>query len=118
MNDDRWLETLREEYRPEPLSPSRAVDFRRTLEERIHDRRDARRLAPAALAAAVVSALALWLSWPVAAPLPADTSATNAELESFVNPDRFANEVAERPDYLPADYQGLALLLDEDSADR
>lgn len=119
MSDDRrWLEALREEFRPEPMSPARAAGFRRALDERIERRSGPRRFALPALAGAAVTAAALWLAWPVTTATQADAVVTSAEIDAFVDPDAFANDVAERGDYLPADYQGLALLLDEDTADR
>jgi hypothetical protein len=118
MNDDRWLERVRDEFRPEPMSPERAVAFRRALDERIERSAGARRLALPAFAAAAAAAAALWLAWPVTSPTQQDTSVASAALDSFVDPDQSASELAERPDYLPADYQGLALLLEDDTADR
>jgi len=118
MSEDRWLETLRDEFQPEPMSPQRAAGFRRALDERIERRAGARRFALPALASAAVAALALWVAWPVTAPIEVDASATSAELDEYVDPDAFASELAGRGDYLPADYKGLALLLDDDTADR
>src|SRR5258708_6100193 len=116
MNEDRWLEALRDEVRPEPMSPQRAAAFRRALAERIERRASARRFALPGLASAAVAALALWVAWPASAPIEVDASATSAELDEYVDPDAFASELAGRGDYLPADYQGLALLLDHDTA--
>lgn len=118
MNDDRWLEALRDAFRPEPMSPERAAAFRRALDERIERSAGARRFALPAFAAAVAAAAALWLAWPVTPPTDANTAATSAGLDSFVDPDESASELVERRDYLPADYQGLALLLEDDTADR
>lgn len=119
MSDDRrWLEALRDGFRPEPMSPARAAAFRRALDERIERRSAARRFALPALAGAAITALALWLAWPVTTAIEPDTAVTSAELEAYVDPDAFASELAERGEYLPADYQGLALLLDDDAADR
>jgi hypothetical protein len=119
MSDDRhWLEALRDGFRPEPMSPSRAAAFRRALDARLERRARARRFALPALAGAALAALALWLAWPVTRATELDAGVTSAEIDSFVDPDTFASELAERGDYLPADYQGLALLLEDDTADR
>jgi hypothetical protein len=119
MSDDhRWLETLRDEFRPEPTSPQRAAAFRRALDERMERRAGTRRFALPALAGAAVAVVTLWLAWPATVPTKMDAVATSAEIDEFVDPDGFASEVADRGDYLPADYQGLALLLEDDTADR
>jgi hypothetical protein len=119
MSDDRrWLEALRDEFRPEPMSPQRAAALRRALDERIERRARARAFALPALASATIAAITLWVAWPLTTPTAVHAAATSAEIDEFVDPDRFASEVAERGDYLPADYQGLALLLDDDAADR
>jgi hypothetical protein len=120
--DERWIEAMRNEFRPDPLSPERAAELRRDLARRVADDRPARRFALPALASAALAAGALWLLLPERARLTSATgdesTATSAEIESFVDPDSVASDYAERPDYLPADYEGLALLLDEDGADR
>jgi hypothetical protein len=121
MNDERWIEAVREELRPEPMSPAHAAAFRRALGERI-ERPRAPRFALPALASAAVASLALWLAWPAATPVTPVTQSNirvaSAEIDAYVDPDAIANEVADRAEYLPADYQGLALLLEDDAADR
>jgi len=119
MSDDRRLiESLRAEFRPDPMSPARAAAFRRALEERIERRARSRRFALPALASAAVAAAALWLALPAATPIERAATASSAEADAFVDPDALASELAQRPDYLPVDYQELALLLEDDAADR
>jgi hypothetical protein len=119
MSDDRRLiESLRAEFRPDPMSPERAAAFRRRLEERIEPRARARRFALPAFAAAAVAAAALWLALPATTPTEPAALATSAEADAFVDPDALASELAQRSDYLPVDYQELALLLEDDAADR
>jgi len=119
MSDDRFLETLREEFTPEPTSPARAAELRRELMSRI-DRPARTRFAWPALASAAAAAAVLYLAWPNATPTvtPDDNTVAVAESDSLVDPDAYASELADSDDYLPADYQGLALLLDDDTADR
>lgn len=118
MSDDRgWIESLRAGFRPEPMSPERAAAFRRALERRIQRRARARRFALPALAAASAAA-ALWLAIREPAPEPPASIAGSAEAWAFLDPDALASELAQRSDYLPADYQQLALLLEDDAIDR
>ena len=128
MNDDRDLtradralvDVIRSELAPEPLSPARAAQLRRELAERIEraPRPNRFRVAVPALALGAL-ATALWLALPAPAPTVAtDTSDSAAELEAYVDPDAFASELGENADYLPADYQVLALALDDAPADR
>jgi hypothetical protein len=119
MNDDRrWIDTLREEFQPEALSEMRAAELRRGLREGLARPARARRLALPALAVAAAAAV-LYLATPHATPTTAgDASATVADSDLWVDPDAYASELADDPGYLPADYQGLALLLDDDAADR
>jgi hypothetical protein len=116
MNDDRWIETVRDELRPEPLTPARAAALRRELDERIAER-PTRRFALPALAAAAAAALVLWLGWPVTPPVTS-ASAEVADVDSYSDPETFATDLADRGEYLPADYQALALLLEDDAAER
>jgi hypothetical protein len=120
MNDDRrWLETLREEFQPEPLSEARAAELRRGLREGLGRPARAPRLVLPAFAAAAAAAAALYLAWPQDTPTTAgDGGVTVAESDLLVDPDAYASELADDAGYLPADYQGLALLLDDDAADR
>ena len=120
-DDDRWIETLRTEFRPEPMSPARAAAFRRALDERIAER-PVRRLALPAFATAAVAALALWFAWPVTSPTTGATGAegvvASADIDAYADPETFASDLADQAEYLPADYQSLALLLADDAADR
>lgn len=119
MSDDRRLiESLRAAFRPDPMTPERAAAFRKALEARIERRARSRRLALPALATAAVAAGALWLALPATNPAGPAASATPAEADAFVDPDALASELAQRSDYLPVDYQELALLLEDDAADR
>jgi hypothetical protein len=118
MNDDRWIDTLREEFTPAPTSPERAAELRRSLRERVAQERPRPRFALPALATAAGAALLLWAAWPSAPVTPSAGSATSAEVDAFVDPDEYASELTDRAEYLPADYQGLALLLEDDTADR
>jgi hypothetical protein len=121
MNDDeRWIETLREEFQPEPTSEARAAELGRELREGLSRTppRASRFVLPA-LAAAAAAAAALYLATPhVTRTTADDAGATVAESDLLVDPDAYASELTDDGDYLPADYQGLALLLDEDGADR
>ena len=130
MSDDRDLEradralidAIRAEFRPEPTAPARAAELRRALAE--HIERGPRplrlRLAVPALATAALAA-ALWLALPATTPSAPGGGAvevSSAESDSLVDPDAFASELAERDGYLPADYQELALLIDDSATDR
>ena len=128
MSDERDLgradcalvETIRTELQPEPLSAARTAELRRELAERIERRPRVNRfrVAVPALAAGAL-AFALWLALPAPTPTEApDTSDGGAELEAYVDPDAFASELGENADYLPADYQMLALAIDDAPADR
>lgn len=128
MNDERDLSqgdraliaAIRSELQPEPLSAARAAELRRDLAERIErgGRVNRFRVALPALAAGAF-AVALWLALPARTPTPAvDTADGAAELDALVDPDALASELAESEDYLPADYQVLALALDDSEADR
>ena len=117
MNDDRWLETVRDEFRPEPMTPARAAAFRRGLDERLNTKRPARRFAVPALTAAAAAALVLWLGWPVTPPATSTSAeVTAADVDSYSDPETFAADLTDRGEYLPADYQALALLLEDDTA--
>ncbi|HXX48045.1 MAG TPA: hypothetical protein VEN47_07445 [Myxococcota bacterium] len=117
--DERWIETMRREFRPAPLAPERASRMRRELAERLASEPPRRGFAvPALSGAALAAAATLWLFAPARVATHEETAVTSAEIDAFVDPDGFARELAERPDYLPADYEGLALLLDDDAADR
>jgi len=124
MNDDRrWIETLREEFQPEPASEARAAELRRELRQRLTRPQRAPRFALPAFAAAAAAAALLYLAWPSAGPGNDATTAGAAsvivaESDVLVDPDAYADELADGAGYLPADYQGLALLLDDDTADR
>jgi len=119
MNDDRrWIETLREEWAPEPTSPERAERLRRELRQRIDRPARAAWLALPATVAAAAAAAVLYLAWPSPPATTGDASATVAEGDALIDPDEYASELADGAGYLPADYQGLALLLDDDAADR
>ena len=119
MSDDRdWIESLRAEFRPEPMSPQRAAEFRRALEERIEAGGRRRRLALPGLALAAAAAAALWLALPATTPTEPAAAASSAEADAFVDPDALTRELVQQANYLPADYEGLALLLDDDKADR
>ena len=119
--DRAFIDAIRADFQPEPPSPSRAAAMRMELERRIERRALVRRFAAPALATAAL-AVALWLTTPATDPNPASSAAatpvTAAELDAYVDPDEFASELAERDDYLPADYQSLALLVDDSEADR
>ena len=117
--DRALVDAIRADFQPQPLSPARAAAMRMDLERRIERRAFARRFAAPALATAALAA-ALWLTLPASLPTPSatDTPATGAALDAYVDPDEFASELAERDDYLPADYQSLALLVDDSAADR
>ncbi|HTO54102.1 MAG TPA: hypothetical protein VMR50_12000 [Myxococcota bacterium] len=118
MSDERWIEAVRSEFQPEPLAPARAAELRRDLDARIEARRGLPRFAFPAFASAVAAA-ALYLAWPHAAILPtSDGTVSSGELDAFVDPDQLTGELTDQAEYLPADYQGLALLLDDDAADR
>ena len=121
MNDDeRWIETLRDEFQPEPTSETRAAELRRELRERL-TRPSPRlpRFVLPAFAAAAAAAAALYLATPsVTSTTADDAGAMVAESDLLVDPDAYASELTDDGGYLPADYQGLALLLDEDGADR
>lgn len=116
--DERWIEAVRREFVPDPLPPQRAAQLRRELAQRISAGTPRRRFALPALAGAVVAAAALWLALPARIATNEDASVTGAEIDSYVDPDAIASEISERPDYLPVDYENLALLLDDDAADR
>ncbi|HTO70180.1 MAG TPA: hypothetical protein VMR31_10005 [Myxococcota bacterium] len=116
--DERWIEAVRREFVPDTLRPERAAELRRELARRIAADEPRRRFALPALAGAVVAALALWLAAPVRIATNRDASVTGAEIDAYVDPDAVASEISERPDYLPADYENLALLLDDDAAER
>ncbi|MFI5317187.1 MAG: hypothetical protein ACHQ6T_15915 [Myxococcota bacterium] len=121
MSDDRdrdWIDSLRAEFRPEPMTAERAAEFRRTLEARIDTGARNRRFALPALALATAAAAALWLALPATAPLAPAASASSAEADAFVDPDALASDLAQQSGYLPADYQGLALLIEDEKADR
>jgi hypothetical protein len=117
--DRALVDAIRADFQPEPLSPARAAAMRMDLERRLERRALARRFAAPVLATAALAA-ALWLTLPAAAPTPSatDTPATGAELDAYLDPDAFASELADDEDYLPADYQLLALLVDDLAADR
>ena len=125
MNDDRELdrgdraliEAIRAGFQPDPTSPLRAAELRRELAARIEADTNPRRwqIAVPALAVSALAA-ALWLALPARAPV--DTRDASAELEAFVDPDRFASELADGDDYLPADYQMLALVVDDSPAEQ
>ncbi len=116
-SDRALVDAIRADFQPEPLSPARAAAMRMELERRIERRTFARRFAAPALATAALAA-ALWLTLPAASPTPSATATVGgAELDAYVDPDEFASELAERDDYLPADYQVLALLVDDSAAD-
>jgi len=117
--DRALVDAIRADFQPEPLSPARAAAMRMELERRIERRAYARRFATPALATAALVA-ALWLTLPAASPIPPApaTPVSGAELDAYVDPDEFASELAERDDYLPADYQVLALLVDDSGTDR
>ena len=118
--DRALVDAIRAELQPEPLSPARASELRRALAERIGrpPRVNRFRVAVPALAAGAL-AFALWLALPASAPNEAtDTSDSGAELEAYVDPDAIASELGESADYLPADYQMLALAIDDAPADR
>ncbi len=120
-DDDRWIETVRDELRPEPMSPARAAAFRRELDERIAARPARRFALPVLATAAAAAALALWLGWPVTQPTdptPTETAAAAADVDAYSDPETFASDLADRGEYLPADYQALALLLEDDAAER
>jgi hypothetical protein len=118
MSDERWIETVRSEFQPEPLAPARAGELRRELHARIEARRGLPRFALPAFASAVAAA-ALYLAWPPATIVPtSDGAVTSGELEAFVDPEQLTGELTGHDEYLPADYQGLALLLEDDAADR
>jgi len=117
--DERWIDAVRREFRPDALAPERASQLRRELAERIARGPVRTGLAVPALAgAALAAAAALWLFAPARVTTPEEALATSAEIDALVDPDAFASELVERPEYLPADYQNLALLLDDDAADR
>ncbi|HTO06991.1 MAG TPA: hypothetical protein VMR86_08005 [Myxococcota bacterium] len=116
--DRRWIETLREQFQPEPVPEARAAEQRRALRQGLTRPARGPRIAWPALAAAMAAA-ALYLALPRATPTtPGDAGASLAESDALVDPDAYASELAGDPGYLPADYQGLALLLDDDAADR
>jgi hypothetical protein len=118
MNDERWIESVRNEFQPEPLSPARAAELRRELAAKLERRPVLPRAAFPAFASAAL-AVALYLAWPHATVVPtSDGAVSSGELDAFVDPDQFTREVAGHDEYLPADYQGLALLLEDDAADR
>ena len=117
--DERWIEIMRREFQPELPTPERASRLRRELAERLASEPPRRGFAvPALSAAARAAAAALWLFAPARLATHEDMLVSSAGIDAFVDPDGFARELAERPDYLPADYEGLALLLDDDAADR
>ena len=121
--DRALVDAIRADFQPEPTSPARAAELRRALAERIErGPRPLRvRLAVPALAAAALAAAALFLALPASTPShPDDTAVTvsSADGDSLVDPDAFASELAERDGYLPADYQELALLIDDPATDR
>jgi hypothetical protein len=97
--------------------------LRRALAERVErgPRPLAVRLGVPALAAAALAAAALFLALPPTTPSAPDANAVtvgSADSDSLVDPDAFASELAERDGYLPADYQELALLIDDPATDR
>jgi hypothetical protein len=123
MNDDRWIETLREEFQPAPTSPARAEELRRELREGLTRRawRGPRFALPAFAAAAAAAAVLYLVSPSVPTTRDAtlgDIGVSVAESDVLVDPDAYASELSDGAGYLPADYQGLALLLDDDAADR
>ena len=131
MSDDRDLEradralidAIRAEFQAEPTPPARAAELRRALAERIErgPRPLGVRLAVPALATAALAVAALWLALPATtpnAPGGGAVAVSSAESDSLVDPDAFASELAERDGYLPADYQELALLIDDAATDR
>ena len=124
MSDDRkWIDAIRAEFQPEPTPPARAAELRRALAQQIERGAGPQRLGFAlpALAGAALAAGALWLALPATAPTTPDESslsASSADPDSLVDPDAFASELAERDGYLPADYQELALLIDDPATDR
>ena len=125
MTDDRDLdrgdralvEAIRAEFQPATTSPARAAELRRELAARIDTHARPRRwsLAIPALAVPALAAL-LWFALP--AHMPVDTRDANAELDAFVDPDAFASELTDGDDYLPADYQLLALVVDDAPAEQ
>jgi hypothetical protein len=121
--DRALVDAIRADFQPEPTSPARAAELRRALAERIE--RGSRplgvRLAVPAFAAAALAAAALFLALPATTPSHPDDAAlavSSADSDSLVDPDAFASELAERDGYLPADYQELALLIDDPATDR
>jgi hypothetical protein len=119
MSDDRdWIDSLRAEFRPEPMTPERAARFRAALDARLEAGARNRRFALPALALAAAAVAALWLALPAAPPLGSAVPASSAEADAFVDPDALASDLVQQASYLPADYQGLALLLEDDKADR
>jgi hypothetical protein len=118
MSEERWIETVREAFQPAPLSPARAAELRRDLAARIERRPRVTRFGLPALASAAVAAAALYLAWPHAPLLTTSDAPVAAESDALVDPDQLASELTEQAEYLPADYQSLALLLDDDAADR
>jgi hypothetical protein len=131
MSDDRdftradraLVDAIRADFQPEPTSPARAAELRRALAARIErgPRPLALRIAVPALATAALASAMLWLALPAATPSAPDTgavTASSADSDSLVDPDAFASELAERDGYLPADYQELALLIEDSATDR
>jgi hypothetical protein len=119
MSDDRWIETLRGEFLPEPTTEARAAELRRELRAGLDRPARAPRLAAPAFAAAAAAAAVLYLAWPQPSiTTGGDDAAMAAEADALVDPDAYASELADDAGYLPADYEGLALLLDDDTADR
>jgi hypothetical protein len=112
MSDERWIDTVREAFRPEPMDPLRARAFERRLFARLEPRRPGRWLA-APLLAGALGALALWLF----AQRPEPPSPATGSLHAFADPDA-ALAYVEPDDYLPDDYLALAGDLDGEAAGR
>ncbi len=111
-DDERWLERVREVYRPEPLTPARRAALDRSLEERIRRPRWSGAWRPAfgALAAGL-AALALLLALPTSQTPERVYAEAAWEWEVF-----YPEELGEAgvDDALPGEYGVLAsLFLDE-----
>jgi len=114
--DRRLIETIAQDYRPEPMDATRQAVFRRRLEERLAGR--ARFPWRAALAVAATAAAAvLWFTLPHGGQpdVSRNASAERAEaplLFAFVDPDGDDPERLQPKEFLPDDYAVLANVLD------
>ncbi len=114
-DDAAFVETLREGYRPEPLTPTRRAAFDTALRQRLE--RPARRVWAAAAVATATAAALVWFALPGATPPGTQVASPGAAVAAWEAEVLFPEELgatltSEDERMLPPDYLALASAFD------